>query len=191
MATRAALLDAALDCLVERGYSGTTTLETARRAGVSRGAQQHHFRSRAELLAAAVERLFDRRLREFRDAFGSVDPSMDPLDAAIDLLWKMFQGPAFIAWVELWVAARTDPQLADAVVAMDQRFDAESRKLFAEILPIERATDPVLEANGRDFAFAFMNGVALVNLHPHGQRPASEHIALLKQIAGVAGEARP
>jgi AcrR family transcriptional regulator len=183
VATRTALLDAALDCLVDRGYAGTTTLEIARRAGVSRGAQQHHFASRAALLAAAVEQLFDRRLREFRDAFSAMDPRTDPLEAAIDLLWSMFQGPAFVAWVELWVAARTDPQLADAVVAMDRRFDEESRRLFAEILPPGRATDPVVETSGRDFAFAFMNGVALVNLHPHGQRPAGEHVALLKRIA--------
>ncbi|HWE54017.1 MAG TPA: helix-turn-helix domain-containing protein [Acidimicrobiales bacterium] len=45
--TRDALLDAALDCLIERGYAETTTIETARQAGVSRGAQQHHFPTKA------------------------------------------------------------------------------------------------------------------------------------------------
>jgi AcrR family transcriptional regulator len=180
--TRMALLDAALESLVELGYSATTTLEVARRAGVSRGAQQHHFRSRAELLSAAVEHLFARRLREFRDAFGDVDLDADRVGVAIDLLWSMFQGPAFIAWVELWVAARTDPALASMVVAMDRRFDEESRRVFAEIFP-SAETDPVFEDIGRDLAFALMNGVALVGLIPHGQRPAADHIELLKRIA--------
>jgi AcrR family transcriptional regulator len=180
--TRMALLDAALESLVELGYSATTTLEVARRAGVSRGAQQHHFRSRAELLSAAVEHLFARRLREFRDAFGDVDLGADRVDAAIDLLWSMFQGPAFIAWVELWVAARTDPALASMVVAMDRRFDEESRRVFAEIFPSDETLDPVFEDIGRDLAFALMNGVALVGLIPHGQRPAADHIELLKRI---------
>ena len=183
VSTRAALLDAALESLVELGYSATTTLETARRAGVSRGAQQHHFRSRNELLAAAVERLLERRIAEFQTAFAAMDPDVEPVDAAIDLLWAMFQGPAFIAWLELWVAARTDPALADAVVDMDQRFDEESRRVFAEMFPDAGADDPSFADIGRDFAFALMNGVALVGLNSHGQRPARDHLNVLKLLA--------
>jgi AcrR family transcriptional regulator len=182
IATRTALLDAALDSLVELGYAATTTLETARRAGVSRGAQQHHFPSRTELLTAAVERLLERRLAEFRHAFAALDPTRDPLDSAIDLLWQMFQGPAFVAWLELWVAARTDPTLAAAVVAMDRRFDEESRAAFLELVPAA-ASDEVLADIGRDFAFALMNGIALVGLNPHGARPARDHLDVLKTLA--------
>jgi AcrR family transcriptional regulator len=182
IATRTALLDAALDSLVELGYAATTTLETARRAGVSRGAQQHHFPSRTELLTAAVERLLERRLAEFRHAFAALDPTRDPLDSVIDLLWQMFQGPAFVAWLELWVAARTDPTLAAAVVAMDRRFDEESRAAFLELVPAA-ASDEVLADIGRDFAFALMNGIALVGLNPHGARPARDHLDVLKALA--------
>src|SRR5258708_34641176 len=53
-ATRTALLDAAIDCLVEDGYANTTTRAIAKRAGVTPGALQHHFSSKAELLAEAV-----------------------------------------------------------------------------------------------------------------------------------------
>ena len=69
VATRAALLDAAIECLVKRGYAATTTIETARRAGVSRGAELHHFPSKAELLTTAVDHLFDRRRAEFGNRF--------------------------------------------------------------------------------------------------------------------------
>src|SRR6478672_8781618 len=97
IATRTALLDAALDSLVEGGYAATTTIETARRAGVSRGAQLHHFPTKAELLTTAVGHLFDRRRAEFLEAFEAIDPEADRLDAALDLLWSMFEGPAFVA----------------------------------------------------------------------------------------------
>ena len=40
--TRAALLAATVDVLVERGYRATTTQDVARRAGVSYGALLHH-----------------------------------------------------------------------------------------------------------------------------------------------------
>ena len=52
--TTAKLLDATADCLVERGYAGTSTVEVCRRAGVSRGALVHHFPSKDDLVAAAV-----------------------------------------------------------------------------------------------------------------------------------------
>jgi AcrR family transcriptional regulator len=182
IATRAALLDAAIDTLVERGYAATTTIETARRAGVSRGAQLHHFPTKAELLATAVEHLFDRRLAEFLEAFAAIDPQADRLDAALDLLWSMFQGPAFVAWTELWVAARTDPDLARTVVAVERRFTAETRTMFGELFPSQTAADALLHDIGRDFAFAVMTGVALQRLFPHGERPASDYVDALKRI---------
>ena len=185
--TRAALMDAALECLVERGYSGTTTIETARRAGVSRGAQLHHFPTKAALLAAVVEHLFERRLAEFRAAFAALDPSIDPLDGAIDLLWSMFEGPTFIAWAELWMAARTDPELAETVVAVDRRFSAASQALFLEIFPPRPDVDPRIYEIGRDFAFSVMSGVALGRLVGDGWRPPAEYLTALKLINRAMG----
>src|SRR4030081_3192822 len=46
--TRELLLDATIDCLVEVGYARTTVHEICLRAGLSRGAQQHHFTTKAE-----------------------------------------------------------------------------------------------------------------------------------------------
>lgn len=182
VATRAALLDAAIDCLVERGYAATTTIETVRRAGVSRGAQLHHFPTKAELLSEAVEHLFDRRRAEFLEAFDAIHPRADRLDAALDLLWSMFQGPAFVAWTELWVAARTDPDLARTVVAVERRFTAETRTMFSELFPAETGAPTLLDEIGRDFAFALMQGVAVQRLFPHGERPASDYMDALKAI---------
>jgi len=187
VATRAALLDAALDTLVERGYAATTTIEVARRAGVSRGAQLHHFPSKAALLTAAVEHLLDRRLAEYRDAFAGVDPNADLLDAGIDLLWSMYQGPTFVAWVELWVAARTDADLRTAVTYMETRFLVESEAIFAEVL--DPTADPAtgFAQIGRAFAFAFMDGVALSHLVGHpGFLPPEVLIDALKVVARLA-----
>jgi AcrR family transcriptional regulator len=182
VATRAALLDAAIECLVERGYAATTTIETVRRAGVSRGAQLHHFPTKAQLMAEAVEHLFDRRRAEFREAFAAIDPKADRLDAALELLWSIFQGPAFVAWTELWVAARTDPELAVAVLDVERHFTAETRSMFAELFPEQSPSGTLLYHIGRDFAFAVMTGVALQRLHPEGRRPASDYVDVLKAM---------
>jgi AcrR family transcriptional regulator len=190
IATRTALLDAALETLVERGYAATTTIEVARRAGVSRGAQLHHFPSKAELLTAAVGHLLDRRLAEYRAVFAHVEPGVDVLDAGIDLLWSMYQGPSFIAWVELWIAARTDPDLRAAVVDMQTRFSAESEAIFSEVL--DPGTDPNegFAQIGRAFAFALMDGVALSNLVGHPSfLPPEMLIEALKVVAHLAAPA--
>ena len=50
-----------MECLAELGWSGTSTTEVARRAGVSRGAQQHHYPTKMLLVAAALEHLLDRQ----------------------------------------------------------------------------------------------------------------------------------
>ena len=57
--TRRRLLDAAIECLIERGYANTTTSEIAERAGLSRGAQLYHFSKKEELITSAIEHLFE------------------------------------------------------------------------------------------------------------------------------------
>src|ERR1700734_4374919 len=59
----------------------------------------------------------------------ALDPSADKIDAAIDLLWSMYANPTFTAWTELWLAARTDPELAAAVVRIDEQSTADSRTI--------------------------------------------------------------
>lgn len=108
--TRALLLDATIDALVEFGYSDTTTTVIAERAGVSRGAQLHHYRTKAELVAAAIEHLANKLLQQFSEELEGVADT-DRMDFAFDALWAAFSTPLFTAWMELTVAARTDDEL--------------------------------------------------------------------------------
>lgn len=110
-ATQARLLDATLDCLVELGYAGTSTTVVAERAGVSRGAQVHHFPTRAALVAAAVEHLYARLTAEYQAGFAALAARSNRLRAAIRLLWSMYTTPHFPAVLELFNAARTDAEL--------------------------------------------------------------------------------
>jgi AcrR family transcriptional regulator len=163
-ATRALLLDAALECLVEYGYTATSTVEVARRAGVSRGAQLHHFPTKAQLLTAALDHLLSRRIEEFRKAFADLDPNVDARDGAIDLLWRLYQGPSFVAWVELWLAARSDPELHQAMLDVDRRFGQEAIELYHEALPPPAGVEPWIHEIAPIFAFALMDGLALRGL---------------------------
>src|SRR5262249_54965869 len=120
-AMRARLLDATIACLDELGYARTTTPEIARRAGVSPGAQLHHFPTKQELVTSAVQHLFERRHAEFLAAFAAVPEGADRRAAGIDLLWAMFEGATFHAWLELAVAGRTDPELRRRMTELGER----------------------------------------------------------------------
>jgi AcrR family transcriptional regulator len=108
---RQRLLDATIDCLVEYGYSGTTTTRVADRAGVTRGAQVHHFPTKADLVTSAIRHLGAKRTEVALAELDRLKDSADPVGDALDLMWQMHQGPVFSATVELWVAARTDEEL--------------------------------------------------------------------------------
>src|SRR3977135_1954938 len=71
-ATQARLLDATIECLVERGWAATSTTEVVRRAGVSRGAQVHHYPTKEDLVLAALDYLLERRLHAFEAAFADL-----------------------------------------------------------------------------------------------------------------------
>ena len=176
------MLDAAIEALCADGYARVTTTEIARRAGVSRGAQLHHFPTKADLLTAAVEHLLERRMREFVDSLTTMAAGADRIDASMDLVWSMFQGPTFVAWMELWLAARTDADLAATMIATDERFTTESRKLFVEVVTDIGAYDPETLEMLRDLAFAVMTGVALQRLIPRDRRPASDYLDILKRL---------
>ncbi|MEV4316514.1 TetR/AcrR family transcriptional regulator [Actinocrispum sp. NPDC049592] len=127
--TREALLDATIDCLVELGYSGTTVQEICRRAGLSRGAQQHHFTTKAELMAAAVEHLVG-RLRAEVTATLDLPREPERVAEAIELLWRGFSGKLSIAAMELWVAARTDEELRRSMLPVDRALARSTLDIF-------------------------------------------------------------
>jgi AcrR family transcriptional regulator len=143
--TRRRLMEAAVACLYERGYAGTTTIEIAARAGVSRGAQLHHFPTKDELVVSALEYLFDLRTHESRSLAAEIPPGSPEqrLRWLIDLNWRFFKGPTFYAWLELVVASRTDEKLREPVRSASERLIERVQRGFAEILgwPPDRAAE--------------------------------------------------
>ncbi|WBB78831.1 TetR/AcrR family transcriptional regulator [Micromonospora sp. WMMD882] len=144
-ATRARLLQATVDCLVERGWSGTTTTVVAARAGVSRGAQLHHYPTRAALVTAAVAHLTERRAAELRAEAEALPAGPRRLDRVVDMLATAFTGPLFVAALELWVAARTDPELRAALVPLEAKVGREMHRLTVALLGVDERRPGVRE----------------------------------------------
>lgn len=132
-ATRVRLLDATLELLVEVGYARTTTQAVAERAGLSRGAQLHHFPTKADLVVSAVRHLATKRDQEIRFEYAPTDESRD-LNRVLASLSTGYRGPLFLAALELWVAARTDPELREAVMPIEREIGLRVRDLCRELI---------------------------------------------------------
>jgi AcrR family transcriptional regulator len=146
-ATQRRLLAATVECLVEFGWSGASTTVIAERAGVSRGAQLHHYPTRAALVLAAVEHLAERRAAEIRTEAATLAGDSDRrVDRVIDMLAVAFTGPLFVAALEVWVAARTDAELRAALVPLEARVGREMHRLAVDLLDADETKPGVREA---------------------------------------------
>jgi AcrR family transcriptional regulator len=151
---RARLLDATVECLVEHGYAGTSTHRVVELAGVTRGAQVHHFRSKEDLVVAAIEHLAEQRTKAVIRDIARVKATADPVSAALDYLWESHQGPIFAATVELWIAARTDPALARQVERVEPIVNGALVGAIAQLLP-----DQSGQRELRDILFTAMDAL--------------------------------
>jgi AcrR family transcriptional regulator len=159
--TRAALLDATIECLVEYGYANLTTTRVVERAGVSRGAQVHHFPTKAELVSEAVRHLAGKRIEEFLQTMPRLPPTTEKkVSRILDLIWEVHTGPLFEASLELWVAARTDPELRASLAAVERDVAQTVASVGPSLFP-EVASRAHFEADV-DSAMAAIRGLALM-----------------------------
>ena len=159
--TRGRLLDATVDCLIDLGYSATTTTVIADRAGLSRGAQLHHFPTKAALVAAAVEHLTRRIGEDLQREVAKLPVDGDRVSAAVDLLWSRFATPLFPAWLELLVASRTDAELRKHLFAFEERMGHAIQRQITSVFGDKVSTAPNFEM-AMEMTLNLMYGMALV-----------------------------
>lgn len=143
-ATRAKVLEAAFESLLERGYGATTVGEVQLRAGVARGTLLHHFPTRGALMAGVVEDIIERRLRVLTAAGPSADAAAASWDEVVDLIWDELQQPPFAAALELWVAARTDPGLRQALLPLQERIFGTVHRSVTRLAGADHPRTPML-----------------------------------------------
>lgn len=144
-AMRARLMDATIECLVERGFGGTSTTLVSELAGVSRGAQLHHFPTKNDLVVAAVAHLTEVRGAELAAAAAAVPEGPQRTRAVLRMLGDHFSSPVFTAALELWVAARTDAALLDAVAPLELRIGRETHRMTVALLGADESRPGVRE----------------------------------------------
>ncbi|HEX4248952.1 MAG TPA: TetR/AcrR family transcriptional regulator, partial [Pseudonocardia sp.] len=128
-ATREKTIAATIDCLVERGYTGATIAAVAQRAGISRGAVSHQYPDKARLVVDVVEEIGRRRMSEVRAVLDTVPAGGRRIEVGLDELWRAFKGPVYTAALEVYVGARTDPDLHPRVLQLELDIDEAIREV--------------------------------------------------------------
>ncbi|MFI6519213.1 TetR/AcrR family transcriptional regulator [Spirillospora sp. NPDC050679] len=144
-ATRRRLLEAAVECLASVGWASTTVAVVAERAGVSRGAAQHHFRTREELVTAAVEYGAEVRMSQMRARLNALADRRPDVLEVVALLGEMYTSPLFRAALQLWVAASSDEALRAQVLPLEARVGREAHRLTVEALGADESVPGVRE----------------------------------------------
>jgi len=134
--TRDRILDAAINCFINLGYTNATTAKVASTAGVSRGAMLHHFPSKTELIQAAVEYLHGKMLDDYSRRVNKITKAKRGKArrrAGLDAYWNHLTGDLAVAYHELCVAGRTDPELQQILQASIEKFSNHQRETNAEL----------------------------------------------------------
>lgn len=138
--TRLAILEATIQCLLELGYTNTTTALIAKSASVSRGAMMHHFPSRLSVIKAVVDYLHVLRLKEYRDLMSDIDDPNRALTRkvirkSVEAAWDYVNFPSFLAYQELLAASRTDADLRELVEPVEKDFEEQFLNAVKAIFP--------------------------------------------------------
>jgi AcrR family transcriptional regulator len=160
-ATRARLLESAITCLADLGWSASTVAVVAEHAGVSRGAAQHHFPTREALFTAALEHVTSERGEQMRRELADRRTEIDTR-AIVDLVFELFTGTFFRAALMLWVAAAAEPQLREQIVPLEARIGREVHRTVVHLLGVDEHLPGVRETVQATLDLA--RGLGLANL---------------------------
>jgi AcrR family transcriptional regulator len=167
--TRRRLLDATVDSLAQAGWTATSVAMVAARAGVSRGAAQHHFPTRESLFEAAVDHIGQRRLAELKRAATDLPDGPARTEAVLTVLVSCYTGPLFRAALQIWTAASSEPALRAQLVPLEAELGRRTHALAVELLGADETVAGVRETVQATLDLARGLGLADV-LHDDSRR---------------------
>jgi AcrR family transcriptional regulator len=182
-ATQRHLIASAIDVVRKRSYQGATVFEVAKAAGVTPGALQHHFGSRAVLMMRVIHEIL-----RASDASGVPWPSIDlaPEERArrlVKALWeRVYEPPRFLAAWSVYFGANTDPQVRDYIAEQRAGLAATLRERFAATFP--ELGGGVAAATLADLVLSTLRGIGIARLlDPAPAASAAQIRALAELIA--------
>jgi len=191
-ATRHQLIKATIEVVRERAFHGASVFEVAKSAGVTPGAFQHHFGSKAELMMEVVAAILQ------GDEEGGLQwpaaslPLPERAQAMIQGLWRaVYEPDRFIVAWQVYFGCATDPDLRQRI--LNQRVDTTARLVqrFLEAFP-ELAARPDAEAQVH-LILSSLRGLGMTRLFGDDPSTPAQLDALVQLLVDRCGPpaARP
>jgi AcrR family transcriptional regulator len=179
--TRRKILDAVVACIEEEGFARTTSQRIARRAGVSVGAVQHHFMSKADILRAVLEESFD----ELSAAFDGVSLDGASLEERVSVFvaraWGHYGSRRFRSTLEIIFGTRNslEPPESDWAAGPMLESRARAQRLWDSIFSDQGLSR---ERQGDLLRFAFVNlaGLSMTTRFERNEARTDRQVALIE-----------
>jgi AcrR family transcriptional regulator len=178
--TSARLIDATINCLYEKGYSATSTPLVAKIAGVSRGAMLHHFATKVALMAATVHATYVSDIAAYTIALSDIKPGENRVDKLIDTAWECFKSPNGVAQTEIWMATRSDPELAAAVLPIHDAIGKRSVRALSFVMDHYQHKQEVFMEGLLCYLVSALRGLALQHVLGSPPKELALGVSLIK-----------
>ena len=183
--TRRKLVGAAVEFICKNGFSALTTSCVAERAGVSRGALQHQFKTRFELLAAVIDHLSQEisgQMLALAESLPGQHHSLDNrMDAAIRAYWNIYTSTTFLAVLNIFLSVKSDPAHYKPLQRHMLAFQKMNDEMWLKLVADSHATKPDLLA-ARRVLFSALRGLALGQVLGTQPRATEAEFRLIREM---------
>ncbi len=179
--TRLRILKAAANLIRRRGYARFRTAEVAAEAGVSRGAQLHHFPTKDSLVVATLEHVFEQAQVLSRRRAAAVNRPRDLIEAVIEDAKEFFFSEHFMVAIDIVLSTSTDQAVRKKILDISRKARRPVEAAWAEALaasnvPASIAADIVALTLG------VVRGMALRTLWDNDQKWFDQLFRLWRQM---------
>jgi len=143
--TRRRLLDAAVALLAQVGWTATSVALVAGRAGVSRGAAQHHFPTRDALFEAVIDHITEQRLAELELAADRLTAGAGRTEAVLEVIAAIYLGPLFQAALQVWTAASSEAVLRARLLPLEAELGRRTHAFAVRLLAADESVPGIRE----------------------------------------------
>lgn len=162
--TRRAILEAAIQCIIQVGFARCTTSRIAEYANVSRGALMHHFPSRKAVLRATIKYLNKKQIAEYRNLMEAIEiptkeMSREKIAQSVEEAWNYVNLPSSLAYQEILMASRTNAELKQVLEPLEKDFENSFLDAVKKEFPPWAGRDEIEVAH--DAALFMLTGMML------------------------------
>ncbi len=179
------LSKAAFEVIQEVGYANFRTSAVSKKAGVSQGAQLHHFPTKNDLTLAAMQYAYEQSHSIFSRNISAFKAGDDPIDAAMKDAEDFFMSDYFMVALDILMAGGKNEELRDQQIKLAIASRSEVEKAWIDRL-IALGWDKELAEDILNLSFCVVRGYVVKMLISENPKQYQRLVTRWKQMVSAA-----